>query len=74
MREDLKIRLDAFRNQYTADTAVSGRITKPPVAFIGEEIVDLAVSALLQGENILLCGGKATGKNILTKFSKAVTW
>ena len=33
--------------------------------FIGEEILDLAVSALLQGENILLCGGKATGKNIL---------
>jgi len=65
MREDIRIRLDAFRAQYTADAAVSGRIAKPPVAFIGEEIINLAVSALLQGENILLCGGKATGKNIL---------
>ena len=27
--------------------------------------MDLAVAALLQGENILLSGGKATGKNIL---------
>ena len=33
--------------------------------FIGDEILEQAVSALLQGENVLLCGGKATGKNIL---------
>ena len=33
--------------------------------FIGDEILEQAVSALLQGENLLLCGGKATGKNIL---------
>ena len=65
MREDLTIRLEQFKKQYAAEAAVQGRITKPPVEFIGEEILDLAVSALLQGENILLCGEKATGKNIL---------
>lgn len=65
MREDLTIRLEQFKERYAVDTAVQGRVTKPPVEFIGEEILKLAVSALLQGENILLCGGKATGKNIL---------
>lgn len=63
MRDDLKLQLEEFKARYPVEA--SGRIVKPPVAFIGEEILELAVSALLQGENILLCGGKATGKNIL---------
>ena len=65
MREDLTIRLEQFKNSCSVDAAVQGRVTKPPVEFIGEEILETAVAALLQGENILLCGGKATGKNIL---------
>lgn len=65
MREDLMIRLEQFKKSNPVDVAVQNRIAKPPVAFIGEEIMEQAVSALLQGENILLCGGKATGKNIL---------
>ena len=65
MKEDLTIRLEEFKKQHSVEAGVQSRITKPPVAFIGEEILELAVSALLQGENILLCGGKATGKNIL---------
>lgn len=63
MRDDLKLRLEEFKARYPAEA--SERVVKPPVEFIGEEILELAVSALLQGENILLCGGKATGKNIL---------
>ena len=65
MREDLTVRLKQFQERYPVDASVQGRVAKPPVEFIGEEILELAVSALLQGENILLCGGKATGKNIL---------
>lgn len=65
MREDLMVRLEQFQKSYPVEASVQGRITKPPVEFIGEEILELAVSSLLQGENILLCGGKATGKNIL---------
>ena len=65
MRDDLKIRLEQFKEHYSVEAAVQGRIKKPTVEFIGEEILDMTVSALLQGENILLCGGKATGKNIL---------
>lgn len=65
MREDLMIRLEQFKKSYSVDAALQDRVTKPPVEFIGDEILELAVSALLQGENVLLCGGKATGKNIL---------
>ncbi len=65
MRDELKIRLEEFKKLYSVDAPAQGRVAQPPVAFIGEEILDLAVSALLQGENVLLCGGKATGKNIL---------
>ncbi len=65
MREDLTLRLEQFKKQYPAEEAVRSRLIKPGVAFIGDEILELAVSALLQGENVLLCGGKATGKNIL---------
>ena len=65
MREDLKIRLERFREQNAVDETVRGRIVRPAVEFIGDEILEQAVSSLLQGENLLLCGGKATGKNIL---------
>ena len=65
MRTDLTIRLEQFQARHPVDAAVQGRVVKPPVEFIGEEILETAVAALLQGENILLCGGKATGKNIL---------
>lgn len=65
MREDLKLRLEQFKGQFPVEASARDRVARPPVEFIGEEILELAVSALLQGENILLCGGKATGKNIL---------
>ena len=65
MRDELKTRLEAFKQRFPVDEALRGRVIRPPVEFIGEEVMELAVSALLQGENILLSGGKATGKNIL---------
>ena len=65
MNNDLLARVADFINNYPADPSVSDRIIKPAVDFIGEETLDLAVHALLEGENLLLCGGKATGKNIL---------
>ena len=65
MKEDLMLRLEEFRTHWPTDAAAQGRIAEPPVRFIGEEIMELAVAALLQGENLLLSGSKATGKNIL---------
>ncbi len=36
-------------------------------AFFGSDILQMAVAGILAGENILLCGPKATGKNILAE-------
>ena len=47
MREELKTELERFKARYPVDPAVRGRIAKPPVDFIGEEVLDLAVAALL---------------------------
>ncbi|MBQ1619844.1 MAG: MoxR family ATPase [Oscillospiraceae bacterium] len=65
MKESYEARLEQFRRDYPVDPAVQARIIKPMVDFIGEETLELAAASLLQGENLLLCGGKATGKNIL---------
>ena len=65
MREDLALRLERFKEQWSVDAAAQGRVARPIVKFIGEEVLDTAVAALLQGENLLLAGGKATGKNVL---------
>ena len=47
--------------------AARNRVVKPPVPFYGKEILEMAIAALLQGENVLLSGSKATGKNILAE-------
>ena len=59
--------IEKFRNDYPADPALTDRMIRPYVEFIGEETLEQAASALLLGENLLLCGNKATGKNILAE-------
>ncbi len=54
-----------FREKYKVDEAVQELVTQPEVLFYGKEILEMAVAALLHGENILLSGAKATGKNVL---------
>lgn len=65
--ESLIIDVENFRNQYPLDADLKERITKPPIPFYGKEILEMAIAALLKGENLLLSGGKATGKNILAE-------
>ena len=52
MRQDLSLRLEQFKKQYVADEAVRSRIAEPPVKFIGDEIMELAAAALLQGSSL----------------------
>ncbi|SCG91471.1 AAA ATPase containing von Willebrand factor type A (vWA) domain [uncultured Clostridium sp.] len=59
--------VEKFRIQYPVAEAVKNRVVKPPVPFYGKEILEMAIAALLQGENVLLSGSKATGKNILAE-------
>ena len=59
--------VEKFRIQYPVAEAVKNRVVKPPIPFYGKEILEMAIAALLQGENVLLSGSKATGKNILAE-------
>ena len=59
--------VEAFRKEYPVPEKVKNRVVKPPVPFYGKEILEMAIAALLQGENVLLSGSKATGKNILAE-------
>ncbi|MBR5583880.1 MAG: MoxR family ATPase, partial [Lachnospiraceae bacterium] len=43
------------------------RVPKPPIPFYGKDILEMSIATLLKGENLLLSGGKATGKNILAE-------
>lgn len=67
INENLLIEVENFRNQYPADDKLKERITVPPIPFYGKEILEMSIAALLKGENLLLSGGKATGKNILAE-------
>ncbi len=59
--------VEAFRKEHPVHEAVRNRISEPKIPFYGKEILEMAMAALLQGSNLLLTGGKATGKNILAE-------
>lgn len=63
--EGLAADLKKFRETYEVRDEVKDRVLEPTIPFYGKEILEMAISALLQGENLLLSGAKATGKNVL---------
>lgn len=60
-------RVEEFRQAYPVKEEAAGRIMKPSIPFYGKEILEMAIAAILQGQNLLLTGPKATGKNILAE-------
>ncbi len=54
-----------FRRKFGETPVDSRQVVVPSTLFYGKEILEMAIAALLQGENILLSGSKATGKNVL---------
>lgn len=56
-----------FRETYPVEEEVARRIVEPSIPFYGKDILEMAIAALLEGENLLLTGPKATGKNILAE-------
>ena len=54
-----------FRKYYSLDDELKYRITKSNIYFYGKDILSMCISSILEGENILLSGPKATGKNLL---------
>ena len=65
--EELMAEVRHYRDTHLVDPEAQSRVSLPPIPYFGETILEMAVTALLQGENILLSGGKATGKNILAE-------
>lgn len=67
LNEALQARINTFRSMYPTEEEVLSRVTKPSMPFYGTNILEKAVTALLEGENLLICGDKATGKNVLAE-------
>lgn len=60
-------KVEEFREFYEVPAEASHRIVKPAIPFYGKDILEMAIAGLLMGENLLLTGPKATGKNILAE-------
>lgn len=67
LNETLQARINTFRSMYPTEEEVLSRVTEPSMPFYGTNILEKAVTALLEGENLLICGDKATGKNVLAE-------
>ena len=59
--------VEEFCHVYAEQEKETDRLQKPQVLFYGREILEMAIAALLEGENLLLNGEKATGKNVLAE-------
>lgn len=70
--EDTIDRIEAFRREYPAEEAERCRIPVPRYLYYGADVWQKALTALLSGENLLLVGPKATGKNVLAENLAAV--
>ena len=60
-------RIEDFRNTYPVSAEMAGRVPAPKYHYYGKDVWEEAISALLAGENLLLSGPKATGKNVLAQ-------
>ncbi len=57
--------VEDFRKEYEGKQQIENRLAHPEIPFYGKEILEMAIAGILKGENLLLAGPKATGKNIL---------
>ena len=72
IREDILRRIGDFRAAYPVSDALVYRVPAPRYRYYGGEVWEEALTALLSGENLLLVGPKATGKNVLAENLAAV--
>ena len=70
--KELLDRIDAYRAAYPVAEGDAIRVPSPKIKYYGAEIWRLALTAILAGENLLLVGPKATGKNVLAENLSAV--
>lgn len=60
-------KIQQFWEKYPLSEEMRGRVPVPRYRYYGPEVWRRAAAALLCGENLLLAGGKATGKNVLAE-------
>ena len=64
---DLLRAVEEYRAAHPLAAELRPRIPSPAFTYYGKEVWEQALAALLCGENLLLAGGKATGKNVLAE-------
>lgn len=67
VNESLLAEIERFRSYYQLNAEVADRVPVPQYNYYGKEIWEEAATAILAGENLLLVGPKATGKNVLAE-------
>ena len=70
--ESILAEVEDFRRRNPAAAEQDHRIPRPRFRYYGKEVWSKALTALLAGENLLLVGPKATGKNVLAENLAAV--
>ena len=65
--EDIIKKIEDFRVKYPISGELGYRVPEPKYRYYGREVWEEAATALLSGENLLLVGPKATGKNVLAE-------
>lgn len=59
--------VEKFLQTYEVAPEIKRRVLIPSMPFYGKELLEMGIAALLQKENLLLTGSKATGKNVLAE-------
>ena len=65
--ESLIGKVREYAERHGVAEAALSRLPQPAIPYFGKDILEMAICALLEGENLLLAGGKATGKNVLAE-------
>lgn len=72
IREDLIREIKEFRENYPVEKSCKTRIPLQEQFYYGKEVWEQAITAVLCGQNLLLVGHKATGKNLFAENLAAV--
>lgn len=67
IRDDLIDEIKKFRESYPAEKSYEERIPKLEQFYYGKDVWEQAITAILCGQNLLLVGHKATGKNLFAE-------
>ncbi len=67
INEELINGIKEFRAKHQVEEGFQDRIPDAKYLYYGKDVWEKAIAALLVGENVLLSGPKATGKNVLSE-------